>query len=173
MQVDEAAEQQDEQQEEAVEKEEQQEYEEEAKEMADPKEVQRLQEQLQELQQQVNTLINQDEKKGVEEYQSVHFAAGKHSQGHGWAAIIAVVTVSLLLGGGVGALAVHLLGKHAATKSSRAQPLAAERQPQSSIDEMLRDPEVDGERHGLLAAGMNGLSSGALNGVHSARHTQR
>ncbi|WIA13049.1 hypothetical protein OEZ86_006342 [Tetradesmus obliquus] len=165
--VTEEGEKEDEQQEEEVEQQEQQEDEQEAKAMAEPQRVEQLQQQLQAMQAQLAE-YQAAAAHDTQEYKTLRVAPGKYGpQGGGSSAsIIAVVVVCLLLGSGVGALAVHMLGKHAAAKANKGvtQPtMAAVRHArlpqQQSIDDMLQDPEdveplPNGERHRLLNGGM-------------------
>ncbi|KAF6260690.1 PHM/PNGase F domain-containing protein [Scenedesmus sp. NREL 46B-D3] len=172
--VTDAGEREDGAQEERVEQQEQEEYEQEVKQMADPQLVQQLQEQLQAMQAQLaeyQTTAGHD----TQDFKTLRVSPWKRGGqgGASAASFIAVVVVCLLLGGGVGALAVHMLSRHAPAKANRgvSQPaMAAARHArvpqQQSIDDMLQDPEdvepqLSGERHRLLDAGLQASSSHA------------
>jgi hypothetical protein len=175
--VTEEGEKEDEEQEEKVEQEEQQEYEQEVKQMADPKLVEQLQQQLQQMEEQLAE-YKAAAAHDTQEFKTLRVSPGKRGGqgGASTASIIAVIVVCLLLGSGVGALAVHMLGKHASVKANKGvtQPtMAAVRHArlpqQQSIDDMLQDPEdvepqANGERHRLLNGGLQngGLGSGPV-----------
>jgi hypothetical protein len=174
--VTEEGEKEDEEQEEKVEQEEQEEYEQEVKQMGDPKLVEQLQQQLESMQAQLAE-YQAAAAKDTQEFKTLRVSPNisRGQGGASGASIIAVVVMCLLLGSGVGALAVHMLDKHALAKANKgvAQPtMAAVRhtqlpQQQQSIDEILQDPEdvelqTNGERHRLLNGGLQngGLHSG-------------
>lgn len=164
-QISEEGEEEEEQEEEKVEQQEQAEDETEVKELQDPQTVEELQEKLADLQMQLQQY--QDEEDDADGYLNLQSSNKFGAASRGWGSMGLVGFLSLIIGVGVGAAAVHFFtsessrGRAGYTQVQQSQQNGVHHttQPQQrreqSIDEMLRedDLELSLERNRLLQSG--------------------